>query len=53
MIGIGISPMMILGLSFALTTFFVPLLLIAYVGNYLYLECIFELLGKNEDTLVE
>lgn len=52
MVGIVISPMVNLGFSFALMTFLVPLLLIAYVGNYLYLECIFELLEKNEVILV-
>lgn len=52
MIGIVISPMVNLGFSFALTTFLVPLLLIAYVGNYLYFRaCIFELLQRNEDAL--
>lgn len=42
MVGIVVSPMLNLGFSFALTTFLLPLLLIAYVGNYLYSECIFE-----------
>lgn len=51
MVGIVISPMVNLGFSFALTTLSVPLLLIAYVGNYLYSECIFVLSKRNEDTL--
>lgn len=40
-IGIVISPMVNFGLSFVLTTFLVPLLLVAYVGNYLYFEFVF------------
>lgn len=44
MVDIVISPMVNLGFSFALTTFLVPLLLVAHVGNYLYSECIFRAL---------
>lgn len=35
MVDIGVSWMANLGFSFALTIFLVPLLLIAYLGNYL------------------